>query len=171
MFNRQWIKLRKALKESVRTRSPFLEVSSLLTALWSEKPALFSAVWYSFKARNTEHPDQVCMAKTSLWDTRDMNQDLLGWRRKLSSILSHPRGVPLLPNNHLENGWGCTDAEEVFEKKKCLRSCCSAQISVQRVCITLVQHVLLHWVSKESRQKRQKVDCFVFLQSKVFCLC
>lgn len=148
--------------------------AALLTALWSEKPALFSALWYYFKARNKEHPDQTWVAKTSLWDTGDLNQDLLRWRRKLSSILSHPGGVPLLPNNHFENWGGGAQMprkllkENVWGHAALCGSWCNQCASLWfSTCFSI-------WVSKESRQKRQKVDCifsvgsFLLILTQVF---
>lgn len=117
----------KALKLSVRNRSYFSEVSRLFAPLWSKQPALFSATWYCFKARNREHPDQTCVAKMPLRGAGYRN--LHRWRRKLRSILSHPGEESLLPNGYLENeGWDGGRCPGHFWKT-CLRSHCPAWIS------------------------------------------
>lgn len=114
-----------------------------------------------------EHLDQI-------WSLiyRRSGQDLLRWRRKLSSILSHPGGVSLLPNNHLEN-WGAGGmwdrCQGSFERKH-LRSYCSVQILAQPVYVTLVQHVLLHLGLQGAQAEKTKCQLFHIFSVRIFLL-
>lgn len=108
------------------------------------------------------------------------HQDLLRWRRKSSSILSHPRGAALLSKSHLENwvggaggvGWGMVRGRGVREEeqmpRKLLKDVCghaALRGSQCNQCASLgFSMCFCTWVSKESRQKTQVVDCFIFFQ-------
>lgn len=138
MFNRHWIKLRK---------SPKGKCQNQVSLLRGEQPTHCSLIqevciifFYVVLLQGKEESIQIKPEWLKHpWYIGDLNQDLLRWRRKVSSILSQPGGVPLLPNNHLEN-WGAGGmwdrCQGSFERKR-LRSHCSAQISAQPACATL----------------------------------